>query len=273
MTRARPTNTLTAGDDGFPIYEVGPWVKEKHRALVEYLKYHAHPRVRFENRAYIEVFCGPGRVRVRDTGELIDGSPVAAWKISQLKAPFTALYLADSNAEARRACAERLRRLGAPVIEVEGDAVTAAARIVREIDPYGFHFSFVDPYSLGDLRLDLLRTLATVKRMDQMVHLSAMDLFRNLDHNLTGDRKEFEDFAPGWQTHVARGLSRDKQRRALVEYWKSRVDAMGLYAHSEMQVRNTVNRDLYWLLVLSHHPLAGKFWDIVLDSGPQPRLL
>lgn len=274
MRRAAATNALTRGDDDLPIFgDVGPWVRDKHRALAEYLKYHAHPRAKFRHRAYVEVFCGPGRARVRDTGEFIDGSPVVAWKTSQLKAPFTAVYIADSNEEARRACAERLRKIGAPVVEVEGDALTAAAAIVREIDPYGFHFAFVDPYSLGELRLELLRTLATVKRMDQMVHLSAMDLFRNLDHNLAGARKEFDDFAPGWQEHVPRKLPKNKQRRAIIEYWKSRVDAMGLYAHSEMQVRNTVNRDLYWLLVLSHHALAGKFWDLVRDSGPQPRLL
>ena len=266
---------LVRGDDGLPVYaDVGPWVRdEKHRALADYLKYHAHPRAGFPTRAYVEVFCGPGRARVRDSGEYIDGSPVVAWEASKVKAPFTAMYIADSNEEARRACAERLRRRGAPVVEVEGDAITAAAAIARVLDPRGFHFAFIDPYNLGELRLELLRTLAALRYMDQMVHLSAMDLFRNLDHNLAGDSKEFDDFAPGWQAHVPAGQSRGVQRRAIVRHWKSLVDAMGLYSHSEMQVRNKRNRDMYWLLMLSHHPLAGTFWDIVLDSGPQPRLL
>jgi three-Cys-motif partner protein len=276
MKRAAAANALTQGDDGLPVFgDVGPWVRDdKHRVLGEYLKLHAHPRAGFDHRTYVELFCGPGRARVRGTGEFIDGSPVVAWKASQVKAPFTAMYIADSNSEARDACAKRLRKLGAPVIEVEGDALTAAAAIVPQLDPYGFHFAFVDPYNLGELRLELLSTLATLKRMDQMVHLSAMDLFRNLDHNLAGDRQEFDDFAPGWQERVKPSLPRDEQRRAIVEHWKAHLDALGLYAHSEMkQVRNSVNRDLYWLLVLSRHPLAGKFWEIVLDSGPQPRLL
>ena len=268
---------LVPGDDGLPAEgDVGPWVEDKYRALRGYLKYHAKARTKFTSRAYVEVFCGPGRVQLRDTGRFIEGSPVVAWNCSvEDKAPFSALYIADRDEARRKACAERLRRLGAPVIEVAGDAMAAAAAIVNQLDRYGLHFSFVDPYSLGELRLELLQTLASPPRMDLMVHLSAMDLFRNFDRNLAGERREFDAFAPGWQQQVPRGLSKDERRRAAIDYWKKRIDAMGLDAHSEMKaIRNTVNRDLYWLLVLSRHPLAAKFWKIVLDSGdPQRPLL
>jgi three-Cys-motif partner protein len=267
---------LVPGDDDLPAEgDVGPWVKDKHRALREYLRYHAAPRAKFTHRAYIDVFCGPGRAKLRDSGQFVPGSPVIAWNGSvEDKAPFSALYIADSDPVRRTACAERLRRLGAPVIEVEGDAITAAAAIVAQLDPYGLHFAFVDPYSLGELRIELLRTLARVQRMDLMVHLSAMDLFRNFDRNLAGERREFDAFAPGWQQQVAKRLSKDERRRAAIDYWKTLVDAMGLDAQAEMKaVKNSVNRDLYWLLVLSRHPLAEKFWKIVLESDPQRRLL
>jgi three-Cys-motif partner protein len=267
---------LITGDDALPAESnVGPWVEDKHHALREYLKYHAKPRAGYRHRAYIEVFCGSGRGQLRNTGQFIDGSPVVAWKCSvEEKAPFSELYIADRDPKRRQACAERLRRLGAPVIEFEGDAITAAAAIVARLDPYGLHFSFVDPYSLGELRLELLRTLASVKRMDIMVHISAMDLFRNFDRNLAGERREFDAFAPGWQQHVAQGLPKDERRRAAIDYWKTQVDAMGLDATSEMKaVRNRQNRDMYWLLVLSRHPLGAKFWRIVLESDPQRRLL
>ncbi len=267
---------LVPADDGLPAEgNVGPWVEDKYHALREYLKYHAKARAKFEHRAYVEVFCGPGCIQLRETGQFIDGSPVRAWKCSvEDNAPFSALYIADSDKARRQACAQRLRKLGAPVHEVEGDALTAAAAIVAQVDPYGLHFSFVDPYSLGELRLELLRILAGVKRMDIMVHISAMDLFRNFDRNLAGAQREFETFAPNWKQHVPKGLSKDEQRRAVVEYWKKLVDAMGLDAQAEMKaVKNSVNRDLYWLLVLTHHKLGAKFWKIVLDSDPQRRLI
>ena len=264
---------LITGDDGLPAEaDVGSWVEVKYRALREYLKYHAKPRAGFASRAYIDIFCGPGRARIKDTGQFVDGSPVVAWKGSQEHgAPFSSVYIADTDDERREACAARLQKLGAPVVQVKGDAVSAATEIVQNhLDRYGLHFAFIDPYSLGELRFELLRTLAGIRRMDLMVHLSAMDLFRNLDRNLAGEQEEFQAFAPDWQTHIARNLSKDARRRAVIDYWKTLVDQLGLDVPAEMkQVRNSVNRDLYWLLVLSRHKLAAKFWKIVLSSEPQ----
>jgi hypothetical protein len=48
-----------------------------------------------------------------------------------------------------------------------------------------------------------------------------------------------------------------EQRRALILHWKSLIDAAGFDATADMKpIRNMQNRDLYWLLVLSRHPLA-----------------
>ena len=270
---------LIMADDGLLAEaDVGKWVKEKHQHLVSYLKLHAHPRARFLKRGgsgatYIDVFCGPGRARIKSTGEFIEGSAIAAWNASVAqKAPFSKIYTADKDAQRREACAARLRRLGAPVIEVDGDAETATKNIVRQLDPYGFHFAFVDPYNLGTLRLSILQELMKLQRMDILVHISAMDLFRNLDFNLAGTRKEFDDFAPGWLDEVNLRLPADEQRRALLMYWKSLIDAAGFDATADMQpIRNSQNRDLYWLLVVSRHPLAKKFWNIVLKADDPQR--
>lgn len=184
------------------------------------------------------------------------------------------MYIADSDADRCRACAERLRKLNAPVVEIPGEAAQAAIVIVPKLDPYGLHFAFIDPYSLGALRLDLIRTLAGVRRMDMLIHLSAMDLFRNFDRNWAGEQQEFDAFAPGWREKIPAGLTTERRRTAAVDYWKHLVDQMGLEASAEMKaIRNTVNRDLYWLLLLARHNLAQKFWKIVIESGPQRRLL
>ena len=68
---------LVPADDGLPAEgNVGPWVEDKYHALREYLRYHAKARAKFEHRAYVEVFCGPGCIQLRETGQFIDGSPV-----------------------------------------------------------------------------------------------------------------------------------------------------------------------------------------------------
>jgi three-Cys-motif partner protein len=268
---------LIVADDGLLAEDgVGDWVDEKHRILREYLKYQANPRQGFlgptnAGATYIDPFCGPGRARVRDTDRFVEGSAVVAWKASVAQeAPFSALYIADKDSERRACCGERLRRLGAPVVEIEGEALAAVQDIVRRIDPYGLHFAFLDPYSLGALRIQNLQALASVKRMDVLVHLSAMDLFRNLDMNITQERDEFDLFAPGWRSVVDNNLPKDEQRRAIIDYWKNLVDGMGFKATAEMKaIRNSRNRVLYWLLLISRHQLAQKFWKIVLESGQQ----
>jgi three-Cys-motif partner protein len=267
---------LVSGDDGLPVEDgVGDWVDEKHRVLRTYLELHAVGRVGFSNRrnAYIDAFCGPGRAKVLGSDRYVDGSPVVAWKASlERNAPFAELYIGDSDEARRAACAARLRKLNAPVIEVTGDAAEAWQGIVAKLDPYGLHCAFIDPYSLGEFRLELLRTLAGVRRMDILVHLSSMDLFRSFDFNYSGEQWEFDKFAPGWRSKVPPGLPKDERRSAVIEYWKTLVDRMGMAASPEMHaIRNSGNRDVYvsWLLLIARQELAQRFWRSVLRHGPE----
>lgn len=93
--------TLINGDDGLPAEEVGAWAKEKHDRLRKYLILSCGARNKFLNgrsksAAFVDLFCGPGRARVRKTGEWIEGSAVAAWTISrEFRAPFSEIYVAD----------------------------------------------------------------------------------------------------------------------------------------------------------------------------------
>jgi three-Cys-motif partner protein len=101
---------------------------------------------------YIDPFCGPGRCRVRDSGEWIDGGVVAAWKkSSEGGAPFTQVYIGDLDAQRREAASNRLRQLGAPVVEIDGAATQSVQQIVAKLDPYGLHFAFLDPFNLEAL--------------------------------------------------------------------------------------------------------------------------
>ena len=135
----------------------------------------------------------------------------------------------------------------------------------------GLHFAFLDPYSLGSLSYELLRSLGEFRRMDILVLISAMDLFRNIDQQSSDEAREFDEFAPAWREHVPIGLPQPERRALVMEYWAWRVRMeLGLDASSEMHpVKNSVNRLIYWLLLLHRHQLAKKFWDIVLKGRPQ----
>src|SRR5256885_225085 len=58
------------GDDGFVVERVGAWAKRKHKLLTDYIQVSRYARAKYNRRggaAYIDVFCGPGRLLIRDT--------------------------------------------------------------------------------------------------------------------------------------------------------------------------------------------------------------
>lgn len=256
-----------AGDDGLPAEEVGVWAKEKHDYLCRYIDISRATRSKYigdrkGGATFIDLFCGPGRCRVRDTGEWIDGGVVAAWKKScESAAPFTHVYVADLDAQRRRSAVERLRRLNAPVIEIDGAAAQAAKEVVARANPYGLNFAFLDPFDLANLSFDIIETLAGLKRIDMLIHVSQMDLQRNTVSYATADESAFDSFAPGWRNRVARDQSQQALRRQVLQYWRDKVADLGVWPSTEMKLlKGEKNQPLYWLLLAAKHELAHKFW-------------
>lgn len=191
--------------DGLWVEKVGRWANDKLKIVTDYVHASGGARKRYltTGAAYIDVFCGPGRSRIRETDEFIDGSPIAAFKKGQgSPGPFTAIYVSDADRELQVSCEQRLRNLNAPVHAIEGPASAAMPAIVRQLDPYGLHFAFLDPHNLGTLSFDLFESLASLKRIDIIVHVSLSDLQRNADRYTSEAHDQFDRFAPGWREHI-----------------------------------------------------------------------
>ena len=69
-------------EHGLLVENVGPWAVDKLKIVTDYIQASGAARRRYleTGAAYIDVFCGPGRSRIRRTPQFIDGSPVAAFK-------------------------------------------------------------------------------------------------------------------------------------------------------------------------------------------------
>lgn len=266
---------LINADDGLPAEDdVGIWAKEKHEYLRRYLDISRGARNKWlgpqkAGATFIDLFCGPGRARVKDTGEWIDGSAIAAWKISKEGgAPFSDVYVADIDDERRSATVQRLRQLGAPARELMGSAVDAAAVVAKAVNPYGLHFAFIDPFSLGALDLSIIRSLAPLKHIDMMIHLSKMDLQRNLGINLQSEESAFDSFAPGWREKINTSCPQHEIRRLVVEYWRNLISTLGIWPSTDMKlITGNGNQHLYWLLLAARNELAHKFWEVAVDTG------
>ncbi len=263
------------GDDGLPAEDVGAWVEQKHERLRKYIQISAGARNRFlhgrsKSATFIDLFCGPGRACVRDTGQWVDGSSVAAWKVSlESGAPFSAVYVADIDEERRLATVERLRRLNAPVFELDGDALVAARTYASIINPYGLHFAFIDPFNLEALDFGIVKSLAGLRRIDMLIHISKMDHQRNLDVNIGADEdmSPYDKFVPGWRANVDQNCSAQQLRVRLVEYWVKLVEETGKQPSADWDlIRGSRNQHLYWLLLVAQNELAHKFWHVTTEE-------
>jgi three-Cys-motif partner protein len=220
------------------------------------------------------LFCGTGRARIRETGAWIDGSAVSAWKIGQEgRAPFSEILVADIDQTRRRACVERLRRAGAPVRELDGSARAAAKETITSVDRYGLHFAFLDPYNLGELAFPVIQTLLELKRIDLLIHVSVMDLQRNLERNIASVGGAFDRFAPGWRDVVGLDASLSEILRLVFEYWRGQIAQLGAGTAPDVQlITGEKNQRLYWLLLATKHELAQKFWAVAANYCPQGEL-
>jgi three-Cys-motif partner protein len=268
-----------AEDDGLPIDVVGPWSKEKHTRLRKYVGITSATRRKWIQGSgcatYIDLFCGTGRAVIRDSGERINGSPLVAFEASRASGvPFSEIHIADLSQESSKAAEHRLNAMGAnPTVHV-GEATDTASAIVKSLNPQGLHFVFLDPYKLEPLSFSIIETFASLRYVDLLIHISVLDLQRNMERYANTVDGPLDRFAPGWRPAVNLKQSKAAARAAYVAYWASKMDALGFQpARYELVSGQTKNQRLYWLILVSRHKIANEFWDKIRNVSGQGELL
>lgn len=261
--------------DGLIIDEVGTWASKKHARVNSYIEIASATRAKYVpppswrgGASCIELFSGAGRSLIRGTKEIIDGSPLAAYKAAQASVPFTEMHLNDFDAAKSAAVDARLHALGGSPTCYSDPANVAVDKIVAVVNPSGLHFAFLDPYNLEGLSFDIIRKLSKLK-VDMLIHVSVFDLQRNLDdYSRPGD--VFDSFAPGWRGQVDPNQAISSFRAALMKYWLAEIHKLGTMPAKGVELIEGPNRQrLYWLVFLSKHSLAQKFWEAIRDPMKQ----
>ena len=266
--------------DGLPASEAREWAAEKHELLRAYLHRSNGTRRRWlggkNGTTYIELFSGPGRSFLKGTDTFIDGSPIVAHReVAETSTAFSEMHLGDERPDFCDAVSQRLRRLGANPITYAERADVAARRIKSALNKYGLHFAFLDPYKL-ELPFTIIEAFSGFKHMDVLIHVSAMDLQRNLPEFVESVECPLDQFAPGWRKAVGDlNPSEILARGKILEYWVSLIGQLG-FGESNLKwhlVRGSNNQPLYWLVLIAKNPLAWKFWnDIVNRKKPNLQL-
>lgn len=262
-------------DDKLPVADVGEWAWEKHERLRRYVDITRAVRRKYTKgpggATYIDLFCGPGRARISETGEIIDGSPLVAFKTAvETKVPFTQIHIADIDPESTNASIQRIAAAGGHAIGYTGRAENTAQQVISRLNPYGLHFAFLDPFNLESLSFPAIATLAKMKHMDLLLHVSVQDLQRNLDRYINATSSPLDAFAPGWRAKIDLNQSPKAIRAALFAYWQSQMGNLGYPEPRGVElVRGTKQQRLYWLVFLSKHELGNEFWNKIRHIGGQ----
>lgn len=267
-----------------PQTEVGPQVHDKQARLRAYVEISAKVRAKFTGpgkagASYIDLYCGPPKSRERSSGAMVDGSAIVAVMTARKTGhPFTEVHVSDldrSYAEATAACLQALDS-GIRVAAYGGTATDVARQLVGQLTTRGLHLAFLDPFSLGDLPFEVLQIFSRLQRADLLIHVSAMDLQRNLEQAIgTVANHPFDEFMPGWRRRVDVRQPAHDLRRGVLEYWIELVRELGFNVFFDQfeLVKGTRNQPLYWLVMAAKHNKASEFWDKIRHTDPQRSLV
>jgi three-Cys-motif partner protein len=275
--------SIPAKDDGLFFGEVGSWAEDKHRLVGLYDSlFSTGMKNKWDSRVYIDLYAGPGLLKIRDTNKFIWGSPILALGVQD---PFDKYIFCENDSDALNALNKRVAAHfpSANVEFVPGSCDKQVDRISHLIPKaarthHVLSFCFVDPF-------DLSIQFSTIKRIAEhfvdFLFLLAlhMDANRNLATYLDTKNRKIDDFLemPDWRERWMRLQEPKNFPRFLAEMYAEQMQTLG-YLPVEFdkmkQVRSDVkNLPLYHLALFSRHALAFEYWDDVLKySTPQLRL-
>ena len=281
---------LEPQDDGLPMRPAGPWAADKLDYLARYINvFETSMRNKWKVRYYIDLLSGPGKNRVRESGQVLLGSPLIALTTQH---PFTHYIFVDNSPENTAALQQRCSV--SPYVDrvtiLTGDCNTLVDQIVAQIQPVrkeSLNLAFLDPEGM-ELQWSTVEKLARLPRMDLIINYPQGGLNRCIKRVFeTNPPTEVDHFFGGveWREIYAkyqRGQLPEGLHFHLLDLYKSNLEKLGYQVRRDVDtgdsplIRNAQRQaPLYRLLFASKHPLGNEFWEKITLREPsgQRRLL
>lgn len=225
-------------------------------------------------RNYIDLFAGPGKNQVEETGEIFLGSPLVALTV---KYPFTGYHFVEFEVEMAEALETRCSASNVfKKVHIKiGDCNQVVDTIVDELQPneqQSLNLAFLDPAGL-ELQWSTIASLASINRIDLIINYPQGGLNRAMpkvvdeDAETSVDRffgsREWRHIYSEWQINRKSG-----KHRQLIDLYMGRLKDLGYVevlrddeVGDEPLISNLKRRaPMYRLLFASKHPLGEKFW-------------
>ena len=282
---------LQPQDDGLLMREAGAWAMVKLDYLTRYIGvFETSMRQKWPVRYYVDLLAGPGKNVVRDSGDVLLGSPLLALTTTY---PFTGYFFTDLSDENTKALQQRCA--ASPYshqVDIRtgdcNDLVNDIVTHIKRDDWRSLNLAFLDPAGM-ELQWRTVAKLATMRKMDLIINYPQGGLNRSMrkafeTEGQTGVDSFFGDRAwrrtyQNWQNSGAPpGL-----HRQLIDFYKGRLQDLGYtevlqddQVGDEPLIRNARRRaPLYRLLFASKSSLGHDFWHKITrrDVYGQTRLL
>jgi three-Cys-motif partner protein len=273
---------IIAEEDGLPCSEVGPWAEDKYKLVGLYDRlFSTGMKNKWPTRVYIDLYSGPGFVRVRGTGRMLTGSPLLALGVPD---PFDKYIFCESDAGLLGALQARVDRHSRRVDTsfICGDCNEKIEEICAKIPAHSpgrgvLGFCFVDPFDIS-IKFSTVTRLSSYY-IDFLILLALhVDANRNVEHYLDSGNLKVDEFLglPDWRERwkVAEGQG-VRFPRFLAEEYSGQMETLG-YLRQPWDRMKEVRSDeknlpLYRLALFSRHPLAYQYWDEVLKYSSDQR--
>ena len=219
---------------------------------------------RWQCRAYIDLFAGPGHAIIKGSRRRVLTSPLLALTVRD---PFDMYIFCEKDESFAAALAERAAAIApsAAVSVIVGDANEEIGQVENHLPRGCISFCFVDPFGC-DINLETMRRLSQRRAMDFLVLLAlGMDATRNWERYLSPENDRVatflgdQDWRSRWAEEQRTGktprqflMERYSDAMATLDYLKTPVEDMH-------EVRLGGVR-LYYLAFFSKNPLGLNFW-------------
>ncbi|MEX0881142.1 MAG: three-Cys-motif partner protein TcmP [Thermoanaerobaculia bacterium] len=272
-------------DDGLLTPEVGDWAEEKYQHVRYYADLFARSMSKkWKNRAYVDLFAGAGRSRIRGMTSILPASPTIA-----LGLPFTRYVFCEGDPKKLYALTQRRRRDfdKSRAWFVSGDVNEATDEILAQLpvpsDGGLLTFCLVDPYAMSNLRFETIRRLSE-RWIDFLVLVPSGQDFQRWREEKYMDPADrvVEEFLgdPNWRKAWHVFPKQDRKNGAsefIADRFGQQMASLG-FIYKGLDVARVVrstdkNLLLYHLLLFSRKELGASFWKTTLDNvNPQREL-
>jgi three-Cys-motif partner protein len=271
--RRKPNgNCEHPAEDGLPCQCVHAWTARKHDRIRLYLQATRAVRAKYippigtGGAAFLDLFAGPGRARIQNRRDTVEGSPLIV--LRHQEAPFTRVILCDHDPENAEALRRRTEADRARTSIIEGDCNAEIDSLIAEVPEHGLNMALLDPFGPKSLKWSTIRRLGSLKRMDLLIHFPTGALKRNFDHGGFG---ETIDSMVG--TNVWRATIHEAERvPQLIDVLRSQLVGLGYDSKRVDAVRVSTEDGLllYHLVFASKDAKGTAIWtSITKHDGPQ----